>query len=315
LPAWLLKLAGPVVTRINSEILLWHVRRTMRSLDVCDPILWLSAPGYYPLVGRLGEKLSCYFLYDEFAEFVHNRPIKGLLQKLDDRLVSRVDVVFATSRASTLKRQALNAHSYFVPNGVDYSLFSQALLPETPVPADIASIPRPIIGFAGWLGYQIDAQLLVKLALAYPQSSLVLVGPDELGDAAGRAQLRALPNVFFLGKKERELLPQYLRVFDVGLIPYLLEGHVRWVYPLKLHEYLAAGLPSVATALPELEPFAQVVRIATTHDEFVQHVGAALQDRSPEAVAARVAVARENTWDHRVAEINRLLTPWLGEDH
>jgi len=314
LPAWLLKILGPVVMRINAQVLLWYLRRALRSLGVRNPILWLSSPDYYPMIGKLGEKVSVYFVYDEFAEFVHNRRIKGLLQELDDRLCSRVDVVLGTSTAICEQRRVINPHCYFVPNGVDFDLYNQALQPDTPIPSDIASIPRPIIGFAGWIGYHIDAQLLTRVAEAYPQCSLVLVGPDELGDAEGRKRLQALPNVFFLGKKARELLPQYLRVFDVGLMPYLLEGHVRWAYPLKLHEYLAAGLPIVATALPALEPYARFVRIAATYDQFVALIGEAFQDHSPETIAARVAVARENTWDERVAQMSRLLEPWLGAE-
>ena len=94
-------------------------------------------------------------------------------------------------------------------------------------------------------------------------------------------------------------------------MPYSLSGHVLSAYPAKLHEYLAAGRAVVATALPELRPYESVVRLAQTSDDFVQMIGQALADRSAEAINARVAVARDNTWDQRVAEIGRILSPLL----
>jgi hypothetical protein len=98
-----------------------------------------------------------------------------------------------------------------------------------------------------------------------------------------------------------------LRTFDVALMPYMPVGHVLSAYPSKLHEYLAAGRAIVATDLPELWPYAHVVRIARTGDEFIQMVGRALSDCSAAAVDGRLAVARENTWDQRVREIGVIL--------
>jgi hypothetical protein len=306
LPRPMLQVTVPLVNRINARILIRHIRWAIKAFGVKEPILWLNEVRP-ELLGQFGEKLACYFNYDEFADFVHNVSVKELVRQADDRLTKQADVVFATSRAQWRRRKAINPYTYFIPNGVDFDMFNRTLQPGLPLPADIATVPRPVIGFAGWLGYHIDVELLGKVAEAYPNCSLVLVGPDELPHA-GRQQLQALPNVFFLGRKERQELANYLQVFNVALMPWILSsGHVRHAYPLKLHEYLAAGRSIVAVALPELEPYRHVLRIAETPDEFIRHIGEALPDNAPEVVEARVAVARENTWDHRVAEIYRAL--------
>jgi glycosyltransferase involved in cell wall biosynthesis len=132
---------------------------------------------------------------------------------------------------------------------------------------------------------------------------LLLVGPDNLPDDERRRRLHALPNVVFTGQKKVEELPAYLKVFDAALIPYVIGGHTLTVYPLKLHEYLAAGCPVVATALPELRAFTHVVRVAESYDQYIDYVREALADHSAKAVAARVAVAKQNTWDQRVTDI------------
>jgi len=183
---------------------------------------------------------------------------------------------------------------------------------DLPVPADVVSLPRPIIGFVGWLTHHIDVGLLRRIAEAYPRCSLVLVGPCELSAGADLEALRGLPNVVFLGRKDHSALPAYLRVFDVALMPYSLTGHVLSAYPAKLHEYLAAGRAVVATALPELRPFENVVWLAKSQDDFVRMVGRVLADgASAEASAARADVARANTWDQRVAEIASILDALL----
>jgi len=285
----------------------------MKEIDVKEPILMLYSPYHFGLVGKFGEKLACYHNYDEFPDMAPNVRVKEILGQFDDRLTSQVDVVLATSRAQWERRKVINPNSYFLPNGVDFELFNRALDSGLPLPADIADVPRPIIGFAGWLGYHIDVELLNQVADAFPDHSLVLVGPDELPDTPARLRLQARANVFFLGEKKHYELPNYLRAFDVALMPYLLDkGHVRSAYPLKLHEYLAAGRAIVAVALPELRFYSHVVRIAQTTDDFVRQVREAQYDYTLEAIQARVAVAGENTWDHRVTDIYRILQHHLS---
>jgi glycosyltransferase involved in cell wall biosynthesis len=312
LPRSVLQITTPLIVKINTSIMIRQIRRTMAVFKVAHPILWLFDSYHFHLVGKFGEKLSCYYNYDEFADFTPNIRIRDLLRRFDDCLSSRVDVVFASSSAQCERRKRLNPNTFFIPHGVDFEMFNRALISDLPLPADMDRVPRPIIGFTGWLGYHIDVCLLRQLAEAYPDCSLVLVGPDELPNSKDTERLRGLSNVFFLGQKDRTELPSYLRAFDVALMPWQLTGHIRSAYPLKLHEYLAAGRSIVATALPELVPFSHLIRIAQTHEEFIRRIREALEDNDPASVQARVATARENTWDHRVAEIYNILDRHLS---
>lgn len=311
LPAAALRFTTPVVQALNAALLVRHLRRLARRLDVARPILWLTDPYQLPLLGRCGEKLAGYFNFDEFADMEDNRRVAGLLRRLDDELTRRADVVFATSTAQVRRRQALNPRTYLIPNAVDFDLFSRAATEALPVPADLTGLPRPILGYVGWLIGHVDFGLLARVADGFPGGSLVLVGPP--GPAGPELEaLRARPNVHLLGRKPRTELPAYLRMFDVALIPHRPAGHMLSAYPAKLHEYLAAGRPVVATALPELRPFRHVVRVAETADEFVRLIALAARDQASAAVAARLAVAREHTWESRVAEIHAILDPLLA---
>ena len=307
IPRPILRMSNSVVTGINDQILVRYIRSVMKRLKIQNPILWFYDPFSHGLVGKFGERLSCYHHYDEIAEFAPNARIKDLVQEIDDKMTCCADVVFASSSVQAERLRKVNPDTYFLPNAVDFNLFNRALTGELPIPSDISSVSRPIIGFAGWMGYHIDIPLLQLIAEAFPESSLVLIGPDQLPEGVNKQRLQAMANVYFLGQKKMADLPSYLQVFDVALMPWLLTGHMRYAYPLKLHEYLSAGRAAVATALPELQPFSHVVRIAETHKEFIDHVKEALADKSQQSIESRVDVARNNTWDKRVLEIYRVL--------
>lgn len=312
LPRNILSLTTPLVIRINNLIMIKHIQSVLRKMGVEPSILWVLSPYQHGLIGRFGEKLSCYHNYDEFPEFLTSVRIKKIVQYCDDELTKRVNIVFATSRGQFKRRKKINPNTYFVPNGVDFQLFNKALT-DLPLPLDLKEVPRPIVGFAGMLGNHIDVKLLLDVAEVYPDYSLILVGPDFLPDSLELRRLREKPNVFFLGLKPLDELPTYLRVFDVALIPYALVGHVLFGYPQKLLEYLAAGRAIVATAMPELRPYRYVARIGETREKFVEYVKESLHDYAPEKIRVRVAVAEDNTWDHRVMQMYQIIDRLLAK--
>ena len=311
LPRAILRLTMPLGLKLNARFLIRHVQRAMKVLNVQNPILWLYSPYHGDLIGKFGEKLVCYYNYDEFANYVSNACIKEIIQDYEARMCRKVDVIFTTSQAQREVRISYNPKTYFVPNAVDFELFNRALSADLLLPPDIAQIPRPIIGCSGRLASQVDIPLLLQVARTYPNFSMVFIGPDELPHSKDEQVFRELKNVHFLGWKKPSELPNYLQAFDAALIPYKLVGHVLSGYPTKLHEYLAAGNSVVATDMPELRPFKDVIRIGKTQSDFVALVGEAVKDNSNRSIDARVSVAKDNTWDKRVEEIYRILQPML----
>lgn len=312
LPANLLRVTSPLIAAANTASARIHLSRVLRRARAKAPILWLYEPRHYGLAGRLNEKLVCYYVYDELAEFARNERHKAFIEQCDQALARRADVVFASSRQQYEKRRRWNANTYFTPNGVDFDHYHKAMDTATPLPPDIAAIPRPIAGFIGELRWQIDAGLLHQVAQRLPDWSLVLVGPDNWARDAEYYALRSHSNVHFLGRKDVSMLPQYLKGFDVALMPYrLAEKSTRYIYPCKLHEYLAGGKPTVATPIPELHAFSDVVRLADTAEGFVAQILQALASDSSVQVEQRLAVARQNTWDQRAATIRRAIDALL----
>ena len=261
-----------------------------------DPIIWVSYPPHVHILDRYRSGLVVFDAVDEPAEeFAHWAADVACLR-------SRADVVFCSSRA--LYDSHVHAHPdvHLCPNAADYGHFAHAAV-DGAVPHDLACLPHPIIGYHGALANWIDWELVRAVAEANPDLSFVFIGPLFTGGE----RVPSVANLHCLGHRDYRLLPNYLRGFDVGIIPFRVSQMTRACNPIKLWEYLAAGKPVVATPLAEVEQYREVLT-AGDPAGFGACLRRALVDRSPSAVAARQTLARNNSWEVRALQVHRALS-------
>jgi len=291
----------PAVHALNTRSLVRAIREALALHGLAEPpLLVTGSPPSAGVLGRLGEAASVYFCMDDFLHLPNVSP--GMLAPLEQRMLARVDAVVATARSLTESKRPASGRVYYLPQGVNYEHFAT----PRPVPPEVAVLPRPRIGFAGGLTTPVDLDLVRRLAAEHPTGSVVLVGPVFLD-----VHDLAAPNVHVLGPRPYRDLPAYVQAFDVGIIPYVLNEHTVAVDPLKLLEYLAAGIPVVTTDLPEVRKYRDAVTIAATPQAFVTAVRDAL-DAPDGSRAARRAVARNHGWDRRARELLGILTEVAG---
>ncbi|MFH0915343.1 MAG: glycosyltransferase [bacterium] len=255
--------------------------------------------------GRRLPSLVVYHCVDEhsaFPGFVAPEVVKSY----DDELTRRADLVITTSESLRLSRLPLNPNTHTVLNAADFELFNRALGPELPLPPDLASIPAPRLGVVGLHDSRLDLDALEALAQADVTWQVVLVGPVKPGQV-DEARLRRHSNIHFLGERPQVELPGYFKGLAVALVPYKANELTRNIFPLKLFEYLAAGLPVVVGGLPELRRFEGTIGVAAASRDYPGLVRQAIAEDTPERRAARVALAAENTWDRRVEDISGLV--------
>jgi len=291
LPGW------GAADRINATILATTLRRLCRRHGLEDPLLWTFMPNVGRLLGRLNERLVIYHCVDEYSAFtgVSRDSIAGM----ERDLVRRADLVLTSSERLAAERIGLNPNTRFVSHGVDVAHFVRALDPAIEPPLDLRALPRPVIGFFGLLADWVDLDLVRAVAIARPDWSFVLVGKE----ATGLGVVRGLANVHLLGQKPYALLPAYCRGFDVGIIPFRTNELTLRANPLKLREYLAAGLPVVSTPLPEVARYRGLVHLAEGASGFIQSITAALGERSITLDQVRAVAMESESWESRVAEI------------
>ncbi|MGE5181681.1 MAG: glycosyltransferase, partial [Acidobacteriota bacterium] len=283
---------------INRQILRATIRALRLQLGIRDFQLWTFLPNVGDYVGTLGEQLAVYYCVDEWSLFGYlDREQTAAAERA---LLAKVDAVFAINGPLAEAKRAVNPRTFESPHGVDHALFARAVTDTLRVPDELAALPRPRLGFYGTLRDWVDLDLIAQVARARPRWTIALIG-QQLADISA---VRGLPNVHLLGQKRHDELPAYCKGFDVGLIPYRIDERMRFVNPLKLREYLSAGLPVVSTAVPEAQRYTRHgVHVATTADEWIAAIERALAESTPEARRARSTAMAAETWSARVAQV------------
>jgi glycosyltransferase involved in cell wall biosynthesis len=287
--------------RLNRHILRITLGLLRRRLGMRAFQLWTFVPTSCEYVGRLGEDMIIYYCTDEWSSFsfVDGKKVGDMVQSL----ASRADVVFATSRPLVEKLSQFSSEAHLASHGVKYQMFARALDDSTAVPADLAALPHPRLGFYGLIEEWLDLDLIAYIARRHPEWSIALIGKVCVNVAA----LERLPNVHFLGRRPHSELPAYCKGLDVALIPHKVNELTRHMNPIKLREYLSTGLQIVSTDLPEMQNFPDYCRVAKDYQQFEAAVRAALAADSPAVRQERSEVMRQQTWDHKVVELGETL--------
>jgi len=307
--------ASPAARRLNRWLLVRQIGGAIRKVaaapmpgataaptDRAAPPLqiWSFTPDISYLLGRFGEERVVYYCVDDHASFSGYDREQVLRDEAD--LCRRADLVVTTSVALQEAKSPLNPRTVLVTHGVDYEHFSRAMGDSLAAPDDIRDIPRPWLGFFGLIRDWVDLDLVAAVARARPAWHVVLIG-DSTVDLA---PYRPLVNMHFLGRRAYADLPAYCRQFDVGLIPFKVNELTRAVNPIKLREYLAAGLPVVSTPMPEVGLYSRLIEIADTPDTFTAAVERALAS-PPASRRERSAAMATETWRGKVDFISERL--------
>ena len=268
-------------------------------LKFTRPINWVFNPAAAMIAGTLGEQSLIYYCVDEYTAFT-GVPSASLAE-LEKGLAQKADLVVVSSDRLLKSKLPLNANTHLVRHGVDFEHFRRALDVSTETHAEMANLPRPILGYFGLIAADwIDLPLLVAVAKRFPQASLVMLGKVTMDVS----ELSKLPNVHLLGRKPYADLPAYAKAFDVALIPFPISEATLNSNPLKAREYLAAGLPVISTRIPEVEVAGRLPNRRTDAESFCWQIELALQRPGPDP--DRSDSMRTEGWSARLGEIASL---------
>jgi glycosyltransferase involved in cell wall biosynthesis len=293
--------SNAVVRAINARLLPLLVRRAARRLGMRETTLWAYVPQAEALLDALAPELVIYHCVDDIA--AQPGIDAASFRAAETRFARRADLVLASAPGLAERMRGLADNVLYVPNVADTELFAGALR-EGPVDPALAALPSPRIVFVGAVvSTKLDMELLVSLAHARPAWTFALVGPVGPGDPSTNvSMLEAQPNVHLLGRRAYEELPGVLRGAVAGLIPYARNELTNSIFPMKVYEYLAAGLPVIATPLPAL---ADVPDIDTAPDAegIARLLDEAIAGDTPQLRMQRSQQAESHSWERRLEEI------------
>jgi glycosyltransferase involved in cell wall biosynthesis len=242
--------------------------------------------------GHMGEIATVYDCMDELSQFKGAPPE---IRQREAELLARADVVFTGGRKMWESKSKHNANCHFYGCGVDLPHFSKARSPQTALPEDVANLPGPVLGYFGVVDERMDYDLLAKLARAHPKWSIAMIGPVTKVD---EKTLPRLSNLHWLGGRDYAALPAYCKGFDVCLMPFALNEATEYINPTKALEYMATGRLIVSSAVSDVvRNFGSVVKIARSHEEFIELSHDAVHRPDPERIQQGLEMAAANSWE------------------
>jgi glycosyltransferase involved in cell wall biosynthesis len=295
----------------NEHLAVRHVRRVAHGLGLRDPLLWLNPHHAVSMVGKLRERAVIYDVTDDWTELDQSSGEARLIARQDAELCRRADAVIVCSQRLLEKKRELASDVHLIPNGVHTAHYESVLDRSLPLPTEAGAWKRPVLGYTGTVHpSRVDVGLIEKLAQSYAQGSVVLVGPDFL-TPADTARLDRLGNVHRVPAVPYARIPDYMRAFDVCIVPHRVSAFTESLNPIKLWEYLAAGKPIVSTAVPGFRDFPEHVLIGANAEEFIARIADALAENTAPA-SARRREAQHHSWDARVDEVVRVIESALA---
>lgn len=293
------------INRINQRRLATFIRGKMREHGFENPLLWVYHPSSADIVDHIPSSGLVYDCVDRHSAYP-GLITPAVVDKMEADLARKCDVVFATAQGLYETLSAYNTNTHLIPNGANYDLFSRVDDPELPIPDDLFTIQKPILGFIGALQDCIDYKLVADTAVRRPEWSFVFVGPKLSG--VDISLIENLPNVHILGLRPYKEIVSYIACFDVCLNLFRTGDLAKDVSPLKFYEYLATGKPIVSTPQPDqVMDFADVIYIASNSEEFESKCASAITEKSNWHVARRKELGKASSWDARVADMMRIV--------
>nr|WP_298994653.1 glycosyltransferase [uncultured Allomuricauda sp.] len=289
-----------ILNRRNSKIFARDIKEAMQELEFKDILIFNDSSMFQGL--HLQEFLNpesyTYYMRDYLIKVPYWQK-HG--ERIEPQIIKKADAVVNNSTLYTEYGLEHNRNSYMVGQGCDVSLFNDEEN-EIEIPHEFDGIPRPILGYVGYLtSMRLDLDLLEHIAHAKKEWSIVLVGPED--DDFRNSKLHELDNVFFLGRKDASQLPAYVKGFDVAMNPQVVNDWTIGNYPRKIDEYLAMGKPTLATKTKAMEMFQEHVYLADTKEDYLKLAQKALDENSSERIQARITFAKSHTWENNVKAI------------
>lgn len=283
---------------MNNKRIYSYVNKIITQLGFRNFILFIDNDVYRSLYApkMLNPAISIYYRRDNLVSKFWQKHVK----RIEPKICAACDMVLANSAYLADMVRPYNPKAFDIGQGLDLSDYNADN--EYTVPNDIKEIPKPIVGYAGWItSLRLDADLLYNVATELPHLSFVFVGSED--DYFAQHVLHTLQNVYFLGLKQSKEIPAYIAAFDICINPQLVNQITIGNYPRKIDEYLSLGKKVIATKTRAMEMFDLYVWNCSGVKEYVAAIQEALNDHSQKLVEKRIAFAKEHTWENSVKKI------------
>ncbi|NCT08523.1 MAG: glycosyltransferase family 1 protein [Flavobacteriia bacterium] len=289
---------------INAFIYKYQLKKIIKKYQLNNPIIITAYNPMYGLamVGKLKEFLNIYYCYDGMDTQRH----KSRIYDIETEFCKKVDGIITTSDYLNSEKLKLNKESFVVKNGVDFNLF----VPHAKKSVSENTLEKKV-GYIGTLDFRFDIDIMEFAIKNLPQVTFEFTG--YLLNHQIVERLSTYKNVSFFGSVKAEEVPKLLAKYDAGIIPYKMDEVNKNIYPLKINEYLAVGVPVIMTAFANLTDFENMVSSAKTKEIFKECIENELTNDSLSQIEKRISFAKQNSWEGRAVEFENILEYFIKQ--
>jgi teichuronic acid biosynthesis glycosyltransferase TuaH len=290
-----------VLFRFNTYIYRKALQKVIRKLNFQHPVIITAYNPFYGLSmqKRFGEKTDIYYCYDGVESGFFGKRIFNVEEKYS----RSADAIITTSDYLNNVKLKLNPNSFVVKNGVDFPLFSKYAKKE------IYTRERKKVGFIGSLDPRFDIETVEYTVRKLSHFDFEFTG--DMRNETMKNRLRTYPNVLFFDPVKPDDVPELLAKYDIGIIPYIVNEVNKNIYPLKINEYLAVGVPVVMTPFANLPEFENIVSVSTDKEDFCAKLIFETKNDTVKKLNKRIVFASDNSWDARTESLSQIIEKFI----
>lgn len=284
---------------INNRILYLYFLYYKRKFFLKPPIIFTLSPFYGWAINRVRPQKIIYYVSDDYGMFSGNN--KNIFDSYEEYFVPNCDGVLTVSNLLYQKKKKYNKNTIKIYNATNPDLFAPYKISK---PKDMQKFNGKVVGCVGKIDDWYDLEFVDEIAQIQTKLNFVFIGPLV------RSVDRILSeNLYFLGQKEYDEIPNYIHSFDVCIIPYKNTERIKTVdMPLKLLDYLAAGKPVIAKNINVIKSTKKLYKICNDIDGFNSALIEALEEDETYR-KQRINFAKENSWENRSIQISKWVNP------
>lgn len=287
------------------------LKKSLRSIPETIDMVWSYNPFLEVVYDWFSSATKVFTAVDDWSLHPAYSKYAKKLNSNYAAINKKVDHIFTVSES--LIQKFTNSNTTWLANGVDADFFLthntyplKEFLPET-VARHIDS-GKKVVGYVGTIESRVNLDLLKKCSKDHQDKIFLIAGPiwkDVKGQL--EEQFEGQDNIYFVGRVEYKYLPSLLKHYDVGIIPHHGNAFMESMDPLKLYDYLAAGIPVVTTPSGSTKRFSDYVYLGKGDDEFSECIGRAIAEDSDALHKKRQDLMQNHTWKKRLDRAMQLI--------
>jgi glycosyltransferase involved in cell wall biosynthesis len=268
---------------------------------------WFYSPSFVNALKIFSFDKVIFDCMDELTLF-KNAP-QHLIEQ-EKELLSKSDIVFTGGKSLYSSKKKHHHNVYCFPSSVDRKHFEKAQN-GIKVPDEMDAFTGIVVGYYGVVDERIDYDLLEQTAQMNPTVDFVLIGPFA---KVNPDSLPSMPNIHFLGMRNYEQLPNYLKRFDIAMMPFAMNDATKYISPTKTLEYMAGGKCIISTPVYDVvRDYDKQIEIVENAEQFTVAINKLICQHKASHYLKYQEILDRTSWDNTVKEMYNLMKQSVEE--